>query len=220
MLRNVAVVAGATGMTGRYLMEVLLEDAFYDRVLALVRTPVRIDHPKLEQRSVDFGRLDRESLDGATHLFCCLGTTIRKAGSREAFRRVDYEYALAFAKAGLEAGAKRLMLVSSVGADPGAGNFYLRVKGELERDVERLDFEATHIFRPSFLMGKRDEKRPGEEWGIRLSRAFEWALAGGLRKYRPMPAGTLAAAMAAAGERGAPGCHVHYHDQIVRLAGF
>ena len=206
-------------MTGRYLVEVLLEDAFYDAVVALVRRPLGVDHPKLQERTVDFSRFSGDDLAGATHLFCCLGTTIRKAGSKAAFQSVDYDYAIGFARAGLEAGAKRLMLISSVGADARAGNFYLRVKGELERDVERLDFAAIHIFRPSFLMGKRDEPRPGEEWGIKLARAFEWLLAGGLRKYRPMPAGTLAAAMAAAGERGATGRHVHHYDQIVRLAG-
>lgn len=219
MPRNVAVVAGATGLVGRYLLEVLLEDAFYDQIVTLVRRPVERFERKLDQRIVNFEDLRAADLAGATHLFCCLGTTIRKAGSRVEFRRVDYDYPLMFARLGQEAGARRLMLVSSVSADPAAGSFYLKVKGELERDLETVDFEATHIFRPAVLLGARQEERPGEQWAARLSRAFEWLMVGGLSKYRPMPAGVLAAAMAAAGERGEPGRHVHHYLQIMRLAG-
>jgi uncharacterized protein YbjT (DUF2867 family) len=220
MPHNVAVVAGATGLVGRYLLEVLLEDSFYDRVVVLVRRPLERFERKLEQRMVDYEELRAEHLEGATHLFCCLGTTMKKAGSEAAFRRVDYDYPLMFARMGQEAGARRLMHISSVGADPAAGSFYLRVKGELERELESVDFEATHIFRPAVLMGRREEERRGEAWAARMSRAFEWMMGGGLRKYRPMPAGVLAASMAAAGERGEPGRHVHHYEQIVRLAGF
>ena len=219
MPRNTAVVAGATGLVGRYLLEVLLEDSFYDQIVTLVRRPMELFERKLEQRIVNFEDLRAPDLAGATHLFCCLGSTMKKAGSQAAFRRVDYDYPLMFARLGQEAGARRLMLISSVGADPAAGSFYLRVKGELERDLEPLDFEATHIFRPAVLLGARQEDRPGEQWAARLSRAFEWMMAGGLSKYRPMPAGLLAAAMAAAGERGEPGRHVHHYAQIARLAG-
>ncbi len=220
MSRNVAIIAGATGMTGRYLVEVLLEDAFYDRVVVLARRPLERFEEKFEQRLVDFENLRPEDLRDATHLFCCLGTTMKKAGSKEAFRRVDFDYPLFFARMGQEAGAQRMMHVSSVGADEDSGNFYLKVKGELERELERLPFEALHIFRPSFLLGRREEHRTGETLAIRLARGFEGLMLGGLRKYRPMPVGVLAASMAAAGERGAPGHHVHHYDQIIKLAGF
>jgi uncharacterized protein YbjT (DUF2867 family) len=220
MPRNVAVVAGATGLVGRYLLEVLLEDSFYDQIVVLVRRPVERFERKLEQRMVDFENLRASDLAGGTHLFCCLGTTMKKAGSKAAFRRVDYDYPLMMARLGQEAGALRYMLVSSVGADSDAGSFYLQVKGELERDLEAIHFEATHVFRPAALLGRRDETRSGEQWAARLSLAFEWMMVGGLSKYRPMPAGVLAASMAAAGERGEPGRHVHHYHQIVRLAGF
>jgi uncharacterized protein YbjT (DUF2867 family) len=220
MPRNVAVVAGATGLVGRYLLEVLLEDSFYDQIVVLVRRPLDRFERKLEQRMADFENLRASDLAGGTHLFCCLGTTMKKAGSKAAFRRVDYDYPLMLARLGQEAGALRYMLVSSVGADPDAGSFYLRVKGELERDLEAIHFEATHVFRPAVLLGRREEARGGEQWAARLSLAFEWMMAGGLSKYRPMPAGVLAASMAAAGERGEPGRHVHHYNQIVRLAGF
>jgi uncharacterized protein YbjT (DUF2867 family) len=220
MQNNVAVVAGATGLIGKYLLNVLLEDAFYDVIVALTRRPLSIDSPKVDQRLVDFDQLSAADLAGATHLFCCLGTTMKTAGSREAFRRVDYEYCERFARLGRGAGATRLMLVSSVGASPNASSFYLKTKGQTEEAVSALGFEALHIFRPGVLMGQRSEKRPGERFAAGVSRAFEFLMRGPLSKYRPMPAGVLSASMAAAGERGEPGKHIHYYRDIVRLAGF
>lgn len=220
MQLNAAVVAGATGMIGNYLVNLLLEDAFYDVIVTLTRRPLAIDSPKVEQRLVDFGQLDSADLAGATHLFCCLGTTMKTAGSREAFRRVDYEYCERFARLGRGAGARHLMLVSSVGADPHASSFYLKTKGQTEDAVSALGFEALHIFRPSVLMGQRGEERPGERFAAGVARGFEFLMRGPLSKYRPMPAGVLGAAMAAAGERGGPGRHIHYYRDIVRLAGF
>jgi uncharacterized protein YbjT (DUF2867 family) len=220
MQLNAAVVAGATGMIGGYLVNLLLEDAFYDVIVTLTRRPLEFASPKIQQRLVDFDHLRAADLDGATHLFCCLGTTMKTAGSREAFRRVDFEYCRDFARLGREAGARRLMLLSSVGADANASSFYLKTKGQTEEAASAMGFEALHIFRPGVLMGKRAEDRPGERAAIRLSRGFEFLLRGPLQKYRPMPAGVLAASMAAAGERGAPGRHVHHYQDIVRLAGF
>jgi uncharacterized protein YbjT (DUF2867 family) len=189
-------------MVGRYLHHVLDEDGLYDRRIVLSRG--------------DYGNL---RLPPVTHLYCCLGTTIAKAGSREAFRAVDFGLVLQFARAGRAAGARRMMVVSSVGADARSRNFYLRVKGEMEQALAAEGFEALHIFRPSVLMGKRDENRPGERWAIGFARSFEWAMVGGLSKYRPMPAGVLATAMAVAGDRGEPGHHVHHFREIMRLAG-
>ena len=220
MQNNVAVVAGATGLIGKYLLNVLLEDAFCDVIVALTRRPLSIDSPKVDQRLVDFDQLSAADLAGTTHLFCCLGTTMKTAGSREAFRRVDYAYCERFARLGREAGATRLMLVSSVGASPNASSFYLKTKGQTEEAVSALGFEALHIFRPGVLMGQRSEERPGERFAAGVSRAFEFLMRGSLSKYRPMPAGVLSASMAAAGERGEPGKHIHYYRDIVRLAGF
>lgn len=220
MQKNVAVVAGSTGLVGKYLLNVLLEDAFYDVIVALTRRPLAIDAPKVQQRQVDYDQLKAADLDGATHLFCCLGTTMKTAGSREAFRRVDYDYCVRFARLGREAGAARLMLVSSVGANPKASSFYLKTKGQTEEAVSALGFEALHIFRPGVLMGQRDAERPGERLADRLSRALEFLMGGPLSKYRPMPAGLLSASMAAAGERGATGKHIHHYLDIARLAGF
>lgn len=206
MGRNIAILAGSTGLTGSYLRQVLEEDAFYDEVRPLTRAD-------------GLATLRPDQMPGATHLFCCLGTTIKQAGSREAFRTVDFDYVVRFGRAGRAAGATRMMVVSSVGAHPRASAFYLRVKGEMEQALARMDFEALHIFRPGVLMGHRENARPGEQWGIRVTRAMEWLLVGGLSKYRPMPAGVLASAMAAAGERGAAGVHIHHFKEIQRLLG-
>lgn len=206
-------------MVGQYLLNVLAEDSFYDEVVALARRPLGFPSARIRPQLVDFDDLSPDDMAGATHLFCCLGTTIAKAGTREAFRRVDLEYVRNFAAAGHLAGARRMLLVSSVGAAGNAGSFYLRVKGEAEEAAAAIGWEALHIFRPSVLLGRREESRPGERLGARLARAFEWAMVGGLRKYRPMPAGLLAAAMAAAGERGPSGRHVFHYDETVRIAG-
>ena len=214
MAANIAAVAGATGLIGRYLVRILLEDAYFDQVVALTRRPLEIDHPKLREQS--WAAMD---LHGVTHVFCCLGTTITMAGSRPAVREVDYEYPLALARQAATLGARRYLLVSSVGADPGARNFYLRVKGDLESSLRALPFEALHLFRPSFLLGRREEPRAGERLAINVARATEWMLIGGLRKYRPCPAPVLARAMAVSAERGPAGAHVFHFDDIVRLGG-
>jgi len=213
--RNVAVVAGATGLVGQYLVRILLEDAFFDQVVVLTRRPWDYPHPKLSIRPADF----QTGAAGATHVFCCLGTTMRKAGGETALREVDYGMPLALARSAASAGARRFLLISSVGASPRAGSFYLRVKGELEEALRALPFEALHLFRPSILLGPRAEQRPGERFGIALARAFEWALAGPLRKYRPCPAPMLARAMAVSAERGPAGVQVFAYDDIRRLGG-
>lgn len=219
MTQTTAVLAGASGLVGKYCLEMLLEDAFYDRVVSIGRRLLPFEHPKLAQKLVDFEALHDEDLQGLTHVFCCLGTTIRKAGSESAFRKVDHDYALALGRNAASLRARRFLLVSSVGADPKAGTFYLRVKGELEQALRALPFEGLYLFQPSILLGPREEERPGEKAGLTLARAFEWALVGGLRKYRPMPAAVLARAMTVAGERAPGGTQVLRYDEIVKLAG-
>lgn len=214
-----ACVAGSTGLVGQYLLNVLLEDSFYDDLVALARRPASLESAKCRPVPTEFDDLTAGQLAGATHLFCCLGTTMKKAGSKEAFRRVDFDYCLRFARAGYEAGARHFLLVSSVGASASSSTYYLRVKGELEEAVGKIGFTSLHIFRPSVLLGKRAEERPGEQSGARLARAIEFLLVGSLSKYRPMPAGILAASLAAAGERGPVGRHVFHYREILGMAG-
>jgi uncharacterized protein YbjT (DUF2867 family) len=190
-----AVIAGATGLVGRHCLEALLASAHYGRVTAVVRRPLPRSDPRLDVRVVSFDQLASAEPVTATDAFCALGTTIATAGSREAFTAVDLDYVTAFARWAREGGARRFVLVSSVGADPDASNFYLRVKGQAERAVRALGFDQLDILRPGLLIGRRSESRRGEALAQRVMPRFSFMLVGSLRKYRPIPATIVAAAM-------------------------
>lgn len=220
MERRTALLVGATGLVGGHCLGLLLEEPAYARVTALVRRPLERQHDKLDARVVDFDKLAALSpVPAADDVFVCLGTTIKAAGSREAFARVDHGYVVAAAKLGQAGGAKRICVVSSVGADSASANFYLRVKGEAERDVAALGFEVCEVLRPSLLVGERQERRRGEAIGIALTRVTSGLMLGPLRAYRPIEAKIVAAALVRAALRGEPGMHVRTHDQIRELAG-
>jgi uncharacterized protein YbjT (DUF2867 family) len=210
-----AILTGATGLVGRECLRLALER--YDSVTALVRRPLKITHPRLIAREIDFDRMSTIEVPRGAHVYCALGTTIKKAGSEAAFRRVDFDYPRVLAERAA-AGDARFMLVSSVGASTKSPNFYLRVKGELEDAVRTMTFESVHIFQPSILIGDRDERRTAERIGIAAARALGFLLVGPLRKYRAIPAATVAAAMVAAAQKEAHGCFVYHYDEIVSLA--
>ncbi|RMH19946.1 MAG: NAD-dependent epimerase/dehydratase family protein [Acidobacteria bacterium] len=214
-----ALVLGASGLVGGHLLRRLLDDATWGLVRAVVRRPLAVEHPRLEQRVVDFDRLERHAdAFAVADVFCCLGTTMKKAGSRDAFRRVDYLYPFEAARLAEAAGADRFQLVSSLGADPASGNFYLRVKGEVERVVARLAFGAFDVFRPSILLGERPEPRPAEALAAGFGRALAVVLIGPLRRYRPIPAAMVAAAMVEVAARGEGGHHVYESEAIYAIA--
>jgi len=211
-----AVIAGASGLVGRECLDLLLER--YDTVTALVRKPLGRLHPRLTERRLEFDKVGTIEVPAGAHVFSALGTTIKKAGSEEAFRKVDFDYPRLLAARAAAAGGARFMLVSSVGASATSKNFYLRVKGELEDAVRALALEAVHIFQPSFLMGDRVESRPGEKLGIGVARAAQFALAGPLRKYRPLRAALVARAMVHAAVSEKLGAFVYHYDEIRALA--
>jgi uncharacterized protein YbjT (DUF2867 family) len=195
------------------------EGSGFDRVVALTRRPLDFSFPKIIEQRVEVGQLDQ--LDDAGPFdaaFCTLGTTIKTAGSQEAFRLVDYDYVVAFARFAKRAGVATFVLLTSVGAKRDSGNFYLRVKGEVEAAVEALAFPSLYIFRPSFLMGQRREFRQGEKAGIAAAKALQFALIGPFRKYRPITSETVAAGMRQAALEAAPGRHVCHYDDIVALS--
>lgn len=215
---SVAILAGASGLVGGACLQKLLASPAYTQVISLGRRSLPIQNAKLTQLQVNFDALPPlEEARGAA-VFSALGTTIKKAGSQEAFHRVDLEYPLQLARHARAAGAEQFLLVSSVGANPHSSNFYLRVKGEAEDALRQLGFRTLHIFRPSILVGDRAESRPGERFGIALSRALEFAFIAGLRKYRPMPVPLLAQAMLNAASQTQPGCFIHEYDSILQLA--
>jgi len=218
-MNRTALVAGASGLVGGHLLQLLLADAAYARVITLARRQLDARHAKLDQRVLDLGALDAVAdpphVDDA---FCCIGTTIKKAGSQEAFRRVDHDYVLAFARAGQRAGARQFLLVSALGADPASRIFYSRVKGEIEQAVRQLPYEGIQIFRPSFLMGERTEVRVAERIGVPIARALAPLLFGPLRRYRPIDSANVARAMVQIAKEAPRGPNVFEYDGIVAAA--
>jgi len=215
-----ALLLGGSGFVGRFCLQSLLHDNHYGKIIILTRRPLQIENAlKAKQMVLDFAEIDRVPLDAIDDVFCALGTTIGKAGSQEAFRRIDLEIPLAAARRSLELGAQQFILVSSVGASSQSRNFYLRTKGELEDKLRDLPFKALHIFRPSFLVGSREESRLGERLAIPLARVVQYALVGGWRRYRPIKAVDVGHAMVAAAKSQHQGRIVYEYDQISRFAG-
>lgn len=216
-MSRTALVAGATGLVGGHLLQLLLADATWSRVVTLGRRSLPIHaHEKLEQRVVDLGGLEAlADLPHADDVFCCLGTTIKQAGSQQAFSRVDHDYVVALARAGLRCGAIQFLLVSAVGADPTSRVFYSRVKGETEAAVRQLPYRAVQIFRPSLLLGQRAEFRLGERIAMRVAPLMSVALVGRLRRYRPIAAAAVARAMVAIAKERPSGPNVFEYDGMV-----
>jgi uncharacterized protein YbjT (DUF2867 family) len=177
------------------------------------------EHPRLANRIVQFDRLEAQ-LKGVTcnAALCCLGTTLRKAGSREHFREVDIDSVLSFARAAHAANARRFVVISSVGANPSSRNFYLRTKGEMEEDLEGIGFESLDILQPSMLLGWRAEMRPLELASKLMMPLVNPLLRGKFAPYRGIPANTVAAAMLGAIRSGRRGVQRYTCDGIEALA--
>jgi uncharacterized protein YbjT (DUF2867 family) len=213
-----AVVLGATGLVGGFCLRALVDDTDYSRVVTFGRKELpSFTRAKVAQRVAELETLTAEDFRGIQDVFCALGTTIRKAGSQVAFRHVDFQLPLRAAKEAVEAGAEQFILVSSVGADPASKNFYLRTKGQLEKELARLPFQAVHILRPSLLIGKRPEFRLFESIAMALAPAFDLVTMGALRKYHSVRAETVGRAMVAAAKQRASGASVDEYDEIARL---
>jgi uncharacterized protein YbjT (DUF2867 family) len=217
-----AWVSGATGLVGRLLVGELSARPEVQSVTALVRRVEGRALPKLEERVVSFERLDLE-LAGrtATHVFCCLGTTMAKAGSEAAFRKIDYDYPLAFGRAALAAGARKFLIVTALGADPSSRIFYNRVKGEVERDLAALGLAELHVFRPSLILGERSERRLKERLTMGAAKPLGALFVGPLKRYRPIEAANIARAMVnvAVSQKPAGALSIYESDRIATLGG-
>jgi uncharacterized protein YbjT (DUF2867 family) len=188
-----ALLLGASGLTGSHLLRFLLEDDRYDLITSVGRKPLELTHKKLQQAVVDFDHPNsQQQLFKMDDIFCCLGTTIKKAGSRENFIKVDHTYPLACARLSKAAGAKRFIITTSLGAHPQSPNFYLRTKASLEEELEALNFERLIIVRPSLLLGDRAERRFLESLAIKAMPVIDFLLIGRLRKYRAIEAKKVA----------------------------
>ena len=214
-----ALVAGASGLVGSHVLHLLLEDPAYARVTVLARRELPLSHKKLQQQVVSFDRLAQIADFPRVHdVFCCLGTTMKQAGSPDAFRKVDYTYVVELARVAVRHRASQFLVVTAVGADPSSRILYSRVKGEAEEALRRLQFESIQIFRPSLLVGARAQGRPAERVARLLGLLVAWAFVGPLSRYRPIKAEALARAMVHVARDAPRGAHVYQSDHIRRLA--
>ena len=205
-----ALLAGATGLVGSALLPLLCDSASYGEVHVLVRRSgaVTAAHAKARVHTVDFARLPQD-LPAVDDVYIALGTTIKVAGSREAFRQVDFDFVVDTARAARTRGATRLAVVSALGADARSRIFYNRVKGDMQAAIAALGFESVTIAQPALLVGDRaalgQPVRAGEVWGERLFAAIRWLVPRGIR---PIRARDVAAAMLTATVAGKPGVNL------------
>jgi uncharacterized protein YbjT (DUF2867 family) len=216
---KIVLLAGASGLTGERTLDALLEAPDVSRVVAVSRRPLGRENSRLANRIVKFESIEAQlkgvSCDAA---LCCLGTTRRHAGSKEAFREVDVDTVLSFARAAKAANARRFVVISSVGADPASRNFYLRTKGEMEEELESVEFESLDILQPSLLLGWRAEMRPLELLAMGLMPLVNPLLGGKYQSYRGIPARTMGKAMLGATRSGRRGVQRYTYAGIEGLA--
>ena len=194
-MSGTSLVIGSTGLIGKKLIfELAKKDS---EVIAIARRSISNLPENVSLLEINFDDfLENGSLPSCDHIYICLGTTIKKAGSQSEFKKVDFDYCVSFAKKAREAGATKISLVSSVGANPFAKNFYLKTKGEVEEEIKKIDFQYINIFRPSLLLGRREENRILEKIGQNLSSFINLFLIGSLRKYKSIKSSNVAYCLA------------------------
>lgn len=197
MPSKIAIIAGSTGLVGKELLQLLLSNSDYSHVYSIVRKPTDRSDRKLTEIVISYDQLPYAlaEIKSADDVFCCLGTTMKVAGSKEAFRKVDYDYPLALANWAKQIKARHFLMISAMGADPASPIFYNKVKGEAERDIALNSIPAITFFRPSLLLGDRTENRPGEKIGIAVAKALSFAFIGPLKNYKGIEVTKVAAAM-------------------------
>lgn len=219
--QQLAVVVGATGMIGNMLTQRLLKDPGFSKVRVLARRPLSYEHPRLEVQVIDFNNINeiQSKLGTGDCIFSCIGTT-KKAVQKDValYWKIDHDIPVQVATLGKAAGFHTFLLVSSVGANANTTNFYLQLKGIVENDILAENYRSTHIFRPSLLLGKREENRFGAGIFQGLMKPLSPVLFGALQKYRPINAEDIAKAMIAAAHQQSAGNHIYEYHQIMQLA--
>lgn len=215
-----AIVAGATGLIGSHVVKELLNSNMYSEIHILTRRPTLFaNNPAIYEHVIDFAELEDAEflLRAEDDIFVTLGTTMKKAKSKETFMEVDYSYPLKLAELSKKQSAARFLIVSSMGADSDSRFFYSKVKGELEDSLIKLKLPSLHIFRPSLLLGERDEIRAGEKTAGLISQPLSFLPVGPFEKYKPLPGSHVAAVMYAVSQRESRGLHIYESDQIRHL---
>jgi uncharacterized protein YbjT (DUF2867 family) len=210
-----ALLVGSTGLIGNQLLELLLADNHYNTVIAISRIPLPFINPKLKVIIADFKSIEthKEALK-ADDVFCCLGTTIKKAKTKEAFKEIDFDYPLRIAKLTKEMGAKQYLLVSALGADKSSRVFYNKVKGETEEAIKLVGFESFHIFRPSLLLGPRIEVREGEKSMQKVFTAIDFLIP---KKYKAIESIAVARAMLIIAKGGRIGNFIYESNELQKM---
>jgi uncharacterized protein YbjT (DUF2867 family) len=191
------LILGASGLTGSFVLKYALEDPRISEVFIWVRKPLGISHPKLKESVVNF--LDFETYEAnfpiVDSVCCCIGTTLKKAGSKKAFYKTDVTIPKIIAEIAHSKGVKTFILQSSIGANPSSNNFYLKCKGDIENSISALNFSSFVILQPSLLLGNRKENRLTEKSAMYLMRLFSWMFLGPIKKYKAISAEHVAKAM-------------------------
>ncbi|MGJ1433868.1 NAD-dependent epimerase/dehydratase family protein [Sphingobacterium spiritivorum] len=191
-----ALVLGSTGLIGSFLVEMLLDNTQYSTVYAVSRSQLHMQHPKLINIIADADSIAHHLENIAVdHLYCCLGSTKSKTPDLSAYYKIDHDYPLSVAKHLKDKGLSAVSLVSSMGANVLSNNFYLKMKGEIERDIELLSIERTFIFRPSLLLGKRKENRMLEKVSSVVMNIINYFLIGKLKDYKSIKGEDVARSM-------------------------
>jgi len=207
-----AIIIGSTGLVGKELLQQLISSDNYDNIVNLTRRSAGIQHQKVSEYIIDFDDLDSSrDLVRGDHLFCCLGTTMKKAGSKMNFRKVDFDYVLELAKIARQNHVPGFSLVSSIGASKNSMVFYSRVKGEIEEAVSMLGFDKVNIFRPSLLLGNRSEKRTGEDVAKYTYKFFNALLP---KRYKGIEASIVAKAMLKVSQSHEKGTSIYPSEKI------
>ena len=212
----IVAIAGASGLTGSHCLSLLLQHTQVTKVVAIGRKKLPIEHPKLHQVMLENGQLNTTVMADA--FISCIGTTIKKAGSKEAFEATDRHLPVQIAqKLYTEGNCKKAAIVSSMGTSENSAIFYSRVKANMEADFKKIGFEALHILRPSIIDGSRNEKRTMEHFWLQFTKVCHPIMLGPLRHFKAIKASTIASALVHCIHLPAKGHFVYLSDDIKQL---
>ena len=219
-MTKTAIIVGATGLVGHILLQKLVDDETYEKIIVISRRLPDVTNKKIKLIKIDFDNLkDFAAEIVGDDVFCCIGTIQKKTPNHEIYKKIDYQYPLDLAEITLKNGSTSFNLVSSMGANPNSSFFYPKIKGELERDLSALPFETLNIYRPSLLDGCRTGIRTSENFFIKAMRVINPLLFGSLKKYRSIKVEAVAEAMLQQAKEAASGIHIYQSDEILALVG-